>query len=84
MMPIRELLDRIRWDPDFGRGDFQIGYYDRLQSQILRVALRDVSFDAQDHFAFRFYDDEGEEHVVPLHRIKEVYRDGERIWHREH
>jgi uncharacterized protein (UPF0248 family) len=30
MIPIHRLLNRIRWDPGFGRGRFVIGYYDRL------------------------------------------------------
>lgn len=84
MIPIQELLNRIRWDADFGRGEFRIGYYDRVSNRVLLVPFADISFSEEDHFAFRFYDDEGEEHAVPLHRIRDVYRDGERIWHREH
>ena len=30
MIPIQELLSRIRWDESFGKGDFEIGYYDRV------------------------------------------------------
>ncbi|MCK5091651.1 MAG: DUF504 domain-containing protein [Gammaproteobacteria bacterium] len=37
-----------------------------------------------EHFFFHYIDDEGTEHSVPFHRIKSVYKDGERIWHREH
>ena len=46
--------------------------------------MKEVCFDKNDHYFFHFYDDEGEEHSVPLHRIKEVFRNGELIWHREH
>jgi hypothetical protein len=28
MIPIHELLNRIRWDPEFSKGDFQLGYYE--------------------------------------------------------
>ena len=34
--------------------------------------------------SFQVTGDEGEVHTVPLHRVKEVYRNGELIWHREH
>ena len=36
--------------------------------------------------SLRFHDDEdeGEEHGVPLHRIKEGFRNDELIWRREH
>ena len=30
MMPIHELLSRIRRDEAFGQAEFEIGYYDRL------------------------------------------------------
>ena len=31
---------------------------------------------------FHFVDDAGQHRRVPFHRIREVWRDGERIWHR--
>jgi uncharacterized protein (UPF0248 family) len=84
MIPIHELLNRIRWDEDFGRGDFVIGYLDRVEDRILHVPLRELFFEPGDHFAFELIDHEGELHSIPLHRIKEVYRDRKLIWHREH
>ena len=29
MIPIHELLNRIRWDAEFAKGTFELGYYDR-------------------------------------------------------
>ncbi len=40
MIPIRELLSRIRRDKAFGQGEFIIGYYDRVEDAIIRVPLR--------------------------------------------
>ena len=84
MIPIQELLSRIRWDVDFGKADFHIGYLDRIQQRIVRVPLKEIAFVDDDPFAFQFCDLEGETHSVPLHRIKAVYRNGDLIWHREH
>ncbi|HKJ10667.1 MAG TPA: DUF504 domain-containing protein [Gammaproteobacteria bacterium] len=83
MIPIQELLNRIRWDPAFGAADFTIGYYDRVEERILRVPLSRLWVEPGDHFAFQLMDAEGEQHSVPLHRIREVYRNGELIWHRD-
>ena len=83
MITIRELLNRIRWDPQFGQGRFAVGYYDRVMNRVIVVPFREIHFDPGDHFAFQFINDEGETHNVPLHRIRDVYKDGERIWHRE-
>lgn len=82
MVPIHELLNRIRWDAEFGRGEFVIGYYDRVADSIIRVPLCQVFFDPADHFVCQITDAEGESHMVPFHRIREVCKDGTLIWQR--
>ena len=84
MIPIQELLNRIRWDVQFAQGEFEIGYFDRVEHRIIRVPFREVYFDADDDFAFQVTDADGVVHSIPLHRVKEVVKDGELIWHREH
>jgi uncharacterized protein (UPF0248 family) len=84
MMPIHELLNRIRWDQEFAKAEFRIGYYDRLEDAIILVSLQQVVQEPGDHFAMKVMDEGGIVHVVPFHRIKEVYRNGELIWKREH
>lgn len=36
MTPIHELLNRIRWDKEFGQGRFEVGYHDRHADQLSR------------------------------------------------
>ena len=83
MQPIHELLNRIKWDETFGQAEFIIAYHDRLRNAMIKVPLADISFDKDDHFDFEMIDDMGEAHTVPLHRIREVYRNGKLIWRRE-
>ena len=83
MTPIHELLNRIRWDKEYGDAVFVIGYYDHVEGSIILVPLNELSFDREDHFDFELIDDLGELHTIPLHRIRQVYRDGRLIWHRE-
>ena len=81
MQPIRQLLNRIRWDQEFGRGTFELGYYDRVEQRIIRVPFERLSFEpAQD--LFRVTDLEGVTHTIPYHRIREVHRNGALIWQR--
>ena len=82
MIPIHELLNRIRWDEEYSRASFVIGYYDRVADKIIRVAFKELYFDPEDHFDFSLLDEEGELHTIPLHRIREVFRNGVRIWER--
>ncbi len=37
MVPLHELLSRIRWDPEFGRGEFKVGYVDHLRKGLVYV-----------------------------------------------
>jgi uncharacterized protein (UPF0248 family) len=82
MIPIQELLSRIRWDPEFGRGKFIIGYYDRIDERIIKVPLARIVFGTDSHSSFEAIEADGSVHSVPYHRVREVYRDGELIWRR--
>ena len=82
MIPIHELLNRIRWDEKFGQGEFVIGYYDRIEDTVIHVPLREIHMPPDDHFAFELTDEEGVLHSIPLHRVRDVYKDGRLIWER--
>ncbi len=82
MQPIQELLNRIRWDPAFAQGTFELGYYDRVEDRIILVSLKELTFPENDPQAFKVIDPEGVIHRVPFHRVREVYKHGWRIWHR--
>jgi uncharacterized protein (UPF0248 family) len=80
MITIRELLNRIRWDRDYGQGEFTIGYYDRLVGRIVLVPLARVRFEPGERSSFRLTDRTGEPLSIPLHRIRQVYRNDQLIW----
>jgi uncharacterized protein (UPF0248 family) len=82
MIPIHELLNRIRWDSEFAKGDFELGYYDRTENRIIMVPLKQVTFPTESPSTFELMDAEGQVHRVPLHRVREVYKDAQRIWRR--
>lgn len=84
MKPIQDLLNRIRWDKEYAKADFGVGYYDRIEDKLILVPFRELYFDDQDHFAFQVLDEEGENHNIPFHRVKALYRNGELIWHRDY
>ena len=84
MTPIRKLLNRIHWDRTFGQPDFLIGYLDRIENRIILAGPREIRFPEDTADSFEVLDAEGQRHRVPFHRVKEVYRNGERIWQRTH
>lgn len=81
MTPIREVLSRIRWDAEFGKANFEIGYFDRVLNLLVVVAFREIELIPYEQ-AFKLIDAEGETHHIPFHRVREVYRNGRCIWRR--
>jgi uncharacterized protein (UPF0248 family) len=84
MTPIHKLLSRLCWDREFAKGNVEIGYYDRLEGKVIQVPLQQVHLTPGDHFSCQITDPDGYTHDVPFHRIKQVHKDGQLIWHREH
>ncbi len=84
MIPLHELLSRIHWDAEFGRGEFRIGYLDHQHGGLVYLPLHEMRQDEGSHFSFEVTDEDGMVHSVPYHRVKEVWKDGALIWHREH
>ena len=82
MIPIHELLNRIRWDSDYGAARFAVGYYDRVAEGIIVVPFSALEFASGDHFGFTLVDEEGAVHTIPLHRIRQVFKNGVLIWER--
>jgi uncharacterized protein (UPF0248 family) len=81
MQPLGQLLDRITWDADFGRGRFALGYYDRVAGKERVVPFDEVKRD-RDRQTLTLLDDTGMAVHIPLHRVRTVYRDGIVIWER--
>jgi uncharacterized protein (UPF0248 family) len=82
MIPIHELLNRIRWDSEFAKGSFKLGYYDRAENRIILVPLKEVTFSMESPSTFELMGPEGHVHGVPFHRVREVYKNAQRIWNR--
>ena len=82
VIPVHELLNRIRWDTRFGEGYFEIGYFDHVARRILRIPLRETVFEEGNRFSFQVRDSLGELQTIPFHRVREVLKDGLPIWRR--
>lgn len=82
MIPVQDVLNRIRWDAEFARGEFELGYFDRVERRVIVVPFCEIDFPNDSPRAFRFVDDEGRTHRIPLHRVREIYKNGQLIWHR--
>lgn len=82
MRPIHELLARIRWDVEFAKSRFVIGYRDRMAGKVLHADLREITWGAENPSSFDLTDEDSIDHTIPFHRVREVWRDGALIWER--
>ena len=82
MIPIHELLSRIRWDPQFSARRCVVGYWARVAGRVLYADLRESSWDADNPALFNLLDEKRVAHSIPFHRVREVWRDGGLIWQR--
>ena len=84
MIPIHELLARIRWDPEFGAARFEIAYLDRARRALVRLPLERIRVKEgeEGRFGFEALEGDGSVHSVPYHRVRAVWRDGELLWSR--
>jgi uncharacterized protein (UPF0248 family) len=79
MIPIQDLLHRILWDPAYGHAAFEIGYLDRVAKRIVRVPMQDLRVKPGEGLTLEA---EGIRHTIPLHRVREVWREDVLIWER--
>lgn len=82
MVPLHQLLERIRWDAEFGKGRFRIGYADHLVGGLVTIELSEFHVDPDNRFMFDVFDERGERHSIPFHRVKQVFKDDKLIWQR--
>jgi uncharacterized protein (UPF0248 family) len=82
MPPIHELLARVRHDRQFGKGRFEVGYFERREGSVRRVAFKDIRFPEGDRRVFELGDESGRVRRIPFHRVREVCRDAKIIWRR--
>ena len=82
MQPLQDLLHRIRWDADFGRGTFALGYEDRVAHEEKVIPFASVHFDPERSGTFSVQNEDDGVVNIPLHRVRTVYKDGVVIWQR--
>ena len=83
METAQDILNRIRWDEHLATDEFVIGYYDRVEGQIIKVAFTEIRFPEDHHFQFELIDEDGELRSIPYHRVREIYQNGQLIWRRD-
>ena len=77
-MPVKELLEKIRWDASEDESEYSFACLDRVRDEIVSVQLNDVVREGN----WPMLVETGKKVRVPLHRVKKVLKKGTLVWTR--
>lgn len=79
MIPIIDLLNKINWDKKENPLDYKIIYFDRVEEKPKTINFTSIK---RIEKPFIIIDINNKETNIPLHRIREVKKEGKSIWKR--
>lgn len=79
MQYILDLLNKIKWDKRENPADYTIGYEDKILKKIIEIPYTAIK---RIEGTFFIIDRDEEEVNIPMHRIREVKKQGKVIWER--
>ena len=80
MIPIHELISKIKWDQNENPEAYSLFYYDRIKKSLIEFKFTEIER-IEDSFIKIFRD--LELISIPFHRIKQVKKEGKIIWERK-
>lgn len=79
MIPIKDLLNKIKWDDKENPKDYTLFYYDRIENKLKEIKFLDIK-EVSDNFLLTEINNK--ETNIPLHRIRKVKKKEEVVWQR--
>jgi uncharacterized protein (UPF0248 family) len=80
MMPIQDLFNKLKWDPNENPFLYTFFYFDRVANKLREVKYKDIA-EVKDGY-MTIVKEEGEAQI-PLHRIRVVKKGAEVVWERK-
>jgi uncharacterized protein (UPF0248 family) len=79
MLPIHNLLNKIRWDKRENPEEYNIFYFDRILNKLISIPYKKIK---KLEGSFMILNNE-EESNIPLHRVKKVTKNDIVVWERK-
>mgnify|MGYP001587290988 CR=1 FL=1 len=79
MQPIKDLLNKIKWDKRENPEQYSIFYLDRILNKLIQIPYTKIK---KLEGSFMVLSNE-EESNIPLHRIKKVMKNNIVVWERK-
>jgi len=79
MLPIHQLLNKIKWDKRENPEEYSVFYYDRILKKLIEIPYTKIK---RLEGSFMVLDNE-EETNIPLHRVRKVIKNDKIVWERK-
>jgi uncharacterized protein (UPF0248 family) len=79
MIPIKDFLNKIKWDKNLDPKDFSVFYLDNISKKLVELKFNDI-LKTEGNFIAIMKDNE--ETFIPLHRVREVREKDKVVWNR--
>ncbi len=79
MEPIRDFINRIKWNPKENPQEYSFFYLDRLSNELKKFTFSQIKKIENEFLILKT--DQGDIHL-PLHRIKLIKKKGLNVWRR--
>lgn len=80
MISIKDLLNKLKWDDRFKEEEYTIYYHDRVKDEMIAVDCKDIK---KIEGSFFIIEKDGEEVMIPLHRIHKAMKGKMNVWRRK-
>lgn len=78
MIPIKDLLNKIKWSKEENSNDYSIGYWDNIDKKLIFIKFYEIKR-IEGNFLLL---DREEETYIPMHRVREVRKNNKLVWKR--
>ena len=79
MLPIHQLLNKIKWDKRENPEQYSIFYFDRILKKLIGISYTKIK---RLEGSFMVLNNE-EETNIPLHRVRKVIKNDKIVWERK-
>ena len=79
MQPIKDLINKIKWDKRENPDWYSIVYEDRVEKKYKEIKYNEIK---KIEGGFMVLDKDGEEVNIPMHRVRFVKKKNKLIWKR--
>lgn len=80
MMPIKDLLNKLKWDYRLTPDEYTIHYLDRVSGEFIELPYKDIR---RIEGSFIIIERDFEEVNIPMHRVRKVTKNNINVWNRD-